>query len=1684
MAVQNSSGLQLLIAEDSPIVRERLVALAREHIPAESIATAGNGAEALAVFDHSEPDAVLLDIGLPDMSGLQVLEHIRRHGASTEVIIFTNSTGPEMAARCHLLGANHFVDKAHDIRPIIESLRTITAPADRFSRKTPSASQPPLPAASHLLHPLHRSNPVSVLVVEDDASQADPLLKLLRRKLPHGSTVAHAGSQAEALQCILDSKFDLVLLDLGLPDCEGVEAVVALRAASADLAIIVLSAQEEESTVQFAMECGADDYFVKGELAVSGVARAVTSAVERKRSARALTTALESRRRIMDSSVDVICTLDAAGRFAEVGAACERVWGYTREELIGRSSTQWIAAADQTETERVLDAVRGGAPAHGFENRFVRKDGSEIDTMWSAVWSVTDRLMYCVARDITERKQSEETLRSTIESALDCIITIDESDTVLEFNPAAEQTFGWKRDEAIGRTLAELIIPPAFREGHARGMARLLESGNAKLLGKRIEIVGMRSDGTEFPVEFSVVRVGTERPARFTAFLRGITERVAARERLEAQEQQYRLLFESNPNPMWVYEAESLRILAVNESAVAQYGYSRDEFVGLTLLDLQSAAERERLADRVKAAGAGRAGTWRHARKDGSLLLVDVFSSPTVFKGHAACMAVVIDITAKAEAEGKLSQSYQLLEAVTEGTTDAVFAKDAQGRYLMINTAGAQFLGRKPEEVIGRHDSELFEGATLARILAQDGEIIATGETRSDENVSTASGHTRTYFSMKGPLRNPAGQIAGVVGYSRDISERKKAEDALRASEERFSSAFEFAPMGMAIVAPDGRWLKVNRAMCELFGYSAAELAGKSFTDVTHEAHRDRDRAARERLLSGELSFYRNEKRYVHKDGRDIWALLGVSLIRDADGKPLHFIAQIQDISERKRAEQALIESERDHRALTEQLKAERARLVAAQTAAKVGDWERDLVKGTRSWSAETYRIFEYPESQADDLREWFLQIVHPEDKARVAAAAEASLNARSPCIQQHRLLMPDGRIKFIEQNWLVFHDADGRPTRSAGTVQDITASAEAQEVLLRSERNLALAQSVSHTGSWEIVFDRAVEDADRDLHWSDEEYRIFGFEPGKVRATLRFFYDLVHPDDRARIDAAFRAARQSDLAFDIEHRIIRPDGTEREIHERAEFVRDPETGGAIKIIGTSRDVTEQKQAERTLREQAEMLNLAQDAIVIRGHDDRLITYWNKGAERLYGWTAKEAIGQPIDFLFDDRGDNQSSEQALAASGEFQEDLHLVAKDGRSLTVNVRVNVMRNSDGTPRSVLSIGTDITEHKKLESQFMRAQRLESIGTLASGVAHDLNNVLAPILMSAPLLREELPPPLKEKIIDTIEGSAERGAQIVKQVLTFARGVEGERVVLDPRHLIKEMAEIAAQTFPKGIEVTSSFGEDVAFIEGDPTQLHQVLLNLAVNARDAMPTGGKLVFWAENFDVDEHYAAMTPGASVGPHVLISVSDTGSGIPAHVLEKMFDPFFTTKPIGKGTGLGLSTVLGIVQNHGGVVNAYSTPSGTIFRILLPAAQGMLQQKAAGIRELPEGGGETILVVDDEPSIREIAQLFLERNGYHVIVADDGPSALALFAQRKGEIAVVLTDYLMPTMNGLELARIVRKMDPNIRVILSTGRDDDCGASQLNAAGAVAGLTKPYTQTTLLKTLHRVFHDRDSLPLS
>lgn len=399
-------------------------------------------------------------------------------------------------------------------------------------------------------------------------------------------------------------------------------------------------------------------------------------------------------------------------------------------------------------------------------------------------------------------------------------------------------------------------------------------------------------------------------------------------------------------------------------------------------------------------------------------------------------------------------------------------------------------------------------------------------------------------------------------------------------------------------------------------------------------------------------------------------------------------------------------------------------------------------------------------------------------------------------------------------------------------------------------------------------------------------------------------------------------------------------------------------------------------------------------------------------------------------------------------------------------------------EGPVRIVVS-HIDVTERKKMEMQFLRAQRLEGIGALASGIAHDLNNILAPMLMTTSLLRETTRDVDSLAMLETIESCAQRGADIIKQLLTFARGKPGARIPLPVRHLLSDMVKIIRETFPRDISPNMDASEDLWPLMGDATQVHQALMNLCVNARDAMPDGGTLTVEAKNVTVDEALAGMTVGAKPGPFVCVRVGDTGTGIAPEHLDCIFDPFFTTKEIGKGTGLGLATVLGIVRGHDGFVRVESRlGAGTTFELYFPASPQAVPSRLAEPATLPpRGDGEWILVVDDEAPVRNGVKRTLESHGYRVLTASQGAEGLTTFSQHRAEIRAVLTDMMMPVMSGPALITALKRVEPNLVILGMTGlpeRNAIKGLEQLD----VALLDKPFSGPELLRTLHGALHSQ------
>lgn len=515
--------------------------------------------------------------------------------------------------------------------------------------------------------------------------------------------------------------------------------------------------------------------------------------------------------------------------------------------------------------------------------------------------------------------------------------------------------------------------------------------------------------------------------------------------------------------------------------------------------------------------------------------------------------------------------------------------------------------------------------------------------------------------------------------------------------------------------------------------------------------------------------------------------------------------------------------------------------------------------------------------------------------------------------------------------------------------------------------------------------------------------------------------------------------------------------------------------------VGT---VIDRKRAEEEIMRQRalfqQLFEGANVGIVLLDVTDTILDV-NKTFEKIFQYTKDELKGKKInDVIVLEKLSHEAKEfsQMIRTSQKLEKETERKRKDGT--TVDVLINgfpIVINQELV--GICAIYVDITERKKLHAQFLRAQRMESIGTLAAGIAHDLNNVLGPIMMSVALLKRKITDPQGQRMLETLETSATRGAELVKQVLMFGRGgVEGERVHVQLRHLVLEIEKILRETFPKSIQLHKNIAKDLWLVSADATQLHQVLMNLCVNARDAMPNGGMLTITAENVLMDEQYARMHIEGKPGPYVLLTVTDTGTGIPPKILEKIFDPFFTTKEIGKGTGLGLSTVSSIVKSHGGFVSVYSEMGrGSVFKVYLLALETAELPKAVQKEiKLPSGNGELILVVDDEASIREITKETLQTVGYRVVEAGDGAEALAVYAENRKEISVVITDMAMPYLDGPTTIRALHKINSAIKIIAVSGRADAQTLDETTRSSVRELLHKPYTAETLLTALQHVLH--------
>ena len=872
--------------------------------------------------------------------------------------------------------------------------------------------------------------------------------------------------------------------------------------------------------------------------------------------------------------------------------------------------------------------------------------------------------------------------------------------------------------------------------------------------------------------------------------------------------------------------------------------------------------------------------------------------------------------------------------------------------------------------------------------------------------------------------------------------------------EECFRRLVEQSLVGIYFFQGD-RFVYVNPRMAEIFGRTAAEMTSQSLYDLVVPEDRALAQENIRRRIQGEVSSIRYQLRMLHSSGRVLQIEVHGSVLSAYQGQP-GLIGTLLDLSDQQQAANKLADDHRLLRTLLDNLPAyifvkdTSGRYVASNAA------HTHLVGATRESEVAGRTVFDF----------------FPEEIARqFAEDDEAVVLTGQPVIEREEPYTARGESGWFLTTKVPLRDARNGIVGLVGIKHDISERKRTEEALRHAE------------SKYHSIFENAVDG----IFQTTPEGRYLMVNPAAAR-SLGYSSPaelMSERNDIARQGYLQPAQREEfkrlmatqGFVTSFEYQARRKDGSGVWISESARTVRDA-AGNILFYEGTMEDIAGRKRAEERVREQAALLDLATDAILVRDLDNR-VTFWNRGATRLYGWTPDEVIGRHVTDTYADpawEGREAAREQVLE-KGEWLGELQQRTKSGAKVIVQSRWTLLRDEDGGPRAVLVINTDITEKKKEESQFYRSQRLENIGTLAGGIAHDLNNILAPILMAVQFFRMRLEgDPNAQMLIDTLETSVERGAGMVKQVLAFGRGSTGGQALLQPRHIAKEVVKMAKQTFPKDIRIHDNLSGDLWTIKADATQLYQVFMNLCVNARDAMPGGGELEFIGENVLIDAQFAEQHGAAQTGPHVFISVRDTGCGMTPAIRERIFDAFFTTKELGKGTGLGLSTTLSIVKAHRGFIEVQTEAGrGSCFKIYIPATEGLEAPRDDGGRAAAlRGNGEFILIVDDEQSVREILKATLESYGYRILLADDGAGALAVFAKHRGEIRAVLTDMMMPVMGGAATLNVLKRIAPDLHVIVSSGYVEDAKRAELKALGCSAFLPKPYSAEKLLTVLRDV----------
>jgi PAS domain S-box-containing protein len=989
-------------------------------------------------------------------------------------------------------------------------------------------------------------------------------------------------------------------------------------------------------------------------------------------------------------------------------------------------------------------------------------------------------------------------------------------------------------------------------------------------------------------------------------------------------------------------------------------------------------------------------------------------------------------------------------EKIFEHSIDGILLTRPDGTVLRANPAACRALLRSEAEICraGRQGL-VVEDERVRELLARR----AAGEAVSGELTFRRS--DRTTFPVEftsGHIPTEAGPPLSYVIF-RDVSERRRLEEELSRSAAMLKGITDTIPEAIFLKDRDGRWTFANPATLEVVGKSLDQVLGKTDLEIhadrrVAEALAETDRRIMETGVAEEV-----EEVVQSRDGYRVY-LSSKAPFRDHDGRVIGLVGGARDITDRTRAADALRERE--------------YLLSESQRIAHVGTWSSDLSTGVIHWSDEVYRILDRSRA-LDPAPTSLLQVIHPDDRPRMEDWGRRCAAGERPGELQFRVERPDGSVRVLVGRGELIAATDRAPARMIGTIQDVTEHHRAEQALRESEERLRTVFAATPDAVAILGPDGGVLEANAAAM---ERY-------GYTRAELlgRTPEDLSPVELRGQVPARIQEALERRLPF--EWRVVRKDGTELpvEITLRPFAMR-----GQSCLYASVRDIGERKRAEAERERLTMAIEQAAEMVVVTDAEGNIV-YVNPAFEAVTGYARAEVLGRNPRILksgVQDEAFYGALWAAIAAGQTWHGRLINRKKDGTHYTEDATISPVRDATGAIASYVAVKRDISRDLALEAQLLQAQKMESIGRLAGGVAHDFNNLLSVILgcTAYALASVRDGDRLRDDLLE-IEMAGQRAAALTRQLLAFSRKQVLQPVELDLNRVLAEMEKMLHRIIGEDIDLVKLLGPDLWQVKADPGQIEQVIMNLVVNARDAMPEGGKVTIETANVDLDAEYAAGHAGAVPGPHVMIAVTDSGTGMDEPTMARAFEPFFTTKEAGKGSGLGLSTVYGIVKQSGGSIYVYSElGKGTTFKVYLPRGRSTTPSAEAPPAKARVGGAETILVVEDDEAVRNIAGRILGSAGYQVLAAASGPEALRISEAHAAQIHLVLTDVVMPEMNGKVFIDRLARVRTGFKILFMSGYTDNFIVHQgmLDARTHLIG--KPLTRVELLRKVREVLDNR------